>query len=216
MTPATTAIRVLLADDHAVVREGLRALIETETDMEVVGEAQDGAAAIEVAERVEADVLLLDLMLPIRSGLEVLQQVRQVRPRLKVVVLTSFSESTQIQHAIELGARGYLLKDSPAHELLAAIRAAHGNQTVLAPAVAGAVASRLSGVRVSSPDALTEREHEVLVLIARGLSNREIARDLRIGERTVRTHVSHLLSKLALTNRTQAALYAVRNGLVTP
>ena len=210
-------IRVLLVDDHAVVREGLRALIATEADLQVVGEAEDVRQAIELVESTAADVLLLDLVLAHGDGLEVLAASRDLRPTLNVLILTSFSEDDQVLRAVELGARGYLLKDSRADELLDAIRRVHRGQTVLAPAVAGTVVGRLSRPEPESmPEALTERETEVLVLLAGGLSNREIAAELTISERTVRAHVGNVLAKLDLTNRTQAALYAVREGLVTP
>ncbi len=213
----SSSIRVLLVDDHAVVREGLRALIDGEPDINVVGEADNAEESISLIESTEADVLLLDLVLPHRSGLEVLAASRQLRPRLKVLILTSFSEDSQVFRSLELGANGYLLKDSPAHELLSAIRKVSRGQTVLHPSIAAMVIGRLSPSASSSlQEPLTERENEVLTLIAHGLSNREIGADLGISERTVRSHVGSVLSKLSLSNRTQAALYAVRQGIVNP
>ena len=210
------AIRVLLVDDHAVVREGLSALIGTEPDLVVAGEAGDAPQARQLVESTPADVLLLDLVLHRGDGLEVLAAARRLQPGLRVLILTSFSDDDRVLRAVELGARGYLLKDSRADELLDAIRRVHRGQTVLAPSIAGAVVGRLSrtGPAEASEEALTERETEVLILIAGGLSNREIATDLTISERTVRAHVGNLLGKLGLSNRTQAALYAVREGLV--
>ncbi|MEM7353570.1 MAG: response regulator transcription factor [Acidobacteriota bacterium] len=212
-----SSIRVLLVDDHEVVREGLRALIGTEPDLEVVGEAEDAEQATQLIESTPADVLLLDLVLPHSNGLQVLAASRQRQPELRVLILTSFSEDDQVLRAVELGAQGYMLKDSRADELLDAIRRVHRGQTVLAPAVAGTVVSGLSRNEPPAlPEALTERETEVLILLAGGLSNREIAAELTISERTVRAHVGNVLAKLDLSNRTQAALYAVREGLVTP
>lgn len=211
------SIRVLLVDDHAVVREGLRALIGTEPDLAVVGEAENAEEATRLIEATDADVLLLDLVLPQSDGLKVLATSRQLRPELRVLILTSFSEDEKVLRAIELGAHGYLLKDSRADELLDAVRRVHRGQTVLAPAIAGAVVSRVArpGPAETSEE-LTERETEVLILLGGGLSNREIADELTISERTVRAHVGNVLAKLGLSNRTQAALYAVREGLVRP
>lgn len=219
-------IRVLLADDHAVVREGLRALIETEPDLVIAGEAADGEQAIALARELAFDVLLLDLMLPRRDGLDVIDALCRDKPGRdnlgrdkpvpRILVLTSFAEEDRVIRALKLGARGYLLKESTPLELLQAIRAVAGGQTVLAPAIAG---SLVHGIRdTSAPrviDRLTEREREVLVLVAHGLSNLEIGDQLRISERTVRTHVGNVLAKLELGNRTQAALMAVREGLVS-
>jgi len=210
-------IRILIVDDHAVVREGLRALIGTEEGLQIVGEASDGDEAVELARRIEADVLLLDLVLPHRDGLEVVREVRRDFPKLRILVLTSFDDDDKVMRAIRLGASGYLLKDSTSGELLGAIRAVHGGQTALAPAVARIVVRKLdeSGSRPRTEE-LTKREREVLTLVGGGLSNREIADELRLSERTVRTHVGNLLAKLQVTNRTKAALYAIREGLVAP
>ena len=210
------SISVLIADDHAVVREGLRAVLGTEDDLRVAGEAADGEEAIHLTRELEPDVLLLDLLMPRRDGLEVVAALKNDGSPTRVLILTSFSDDDKVIRALKLGARGFLLKESSPRELVEAIRAVHHGRSVLAPAITDVVLERLHGDGQPPEEALTEREEEVLILIARGLANQEIADDLGISERTVRTHVGHVLAKLRLSNRTQAALYAIREGLVSP
>ena len=204
-------IRVLIADDHAVVRQGLRTYLELQEDIEVVGEAADGLAAIDVAGRTAPDVILLDLAMPDRDGLGALSRLRELG---RVIVLTSFGEDDRLFAALRGGAVGFLLKDTEPAELARAIRAAHAGQSPLSPAVAARVIDQLAQAgRPRAIDQLTPREREVLRLLADGLSNKRIALELGVAEKTVKTHVGHVLAKLELTDRTQAALYAVREGL---
>lgn len=211
----TEPIRVLIADDHAVVREGLRALISSEPGMEVVGEAVDGVEAVSKVRSLQPDVILLDLMMPRKNGIEAIDEIKQENPEARILVLTSFAEDDKVFPAIKSGALGYLLKDSSPQELLQAIRDTHEGESSLHPTIARKLIREINRPSDLPPaeEPLTEREVEVLKLVAQGLSNQEIAEILTIGERTVRTHVSHILDKLHLANRTQAALYAVREGL---
>jgi NarL family two-component system response regulator LiaR len=211
----TETIRVLIVDDHAVVREGLRALIDVEPGMELVGEAADGVEAVHSARSLEPDVILLDLVMPRKSGIEAIGEIKAENPDARVLVLTSFAEDDKVFPAIKAGALGYLLKDSTPRELLQAIRDVHQGQPSMHPSIARKLMRELQRPSDLPPtdEPLTEREVEVLTLLARGLSNREIGDALFISERTVRTHVSNILSKLHLANRTQAALYALREGL---
>ncbi len=210
-------IRVLVADDHAVVREGLRTFLELQEGIEVVAEAGDGAEAIELAERLRPNVILMDLVMPRLDGLDAMRVLQQGLPEARVIVLTSFADDEKLLPAIRAGAAGYLLKNVQPQELARAIRAAHAGEALLDPAVAArlveAIAERGSDERAHQ---LTPREREVLELIGRGLSNKRIARELGVAEKTVKTHVSHVLGKLGVSDRTQAALYAVRTGLVGP
>lgn len=213
----TEPIRVLIADDHAVVREGLRALISSEPGMEVVGEAADGVEAVSKVRSLQPDVILLDLMMPRKNGIEAIDEIKQENPEARILVLTSFAEDDKVFPAIKSGALGYLLKDSSPQELLQAIRETHGGESSLHPTIARKLIREINRPSDLPPaeEPLTEREVEVLKLVAQGLSNQEIAEILTIGERTVRTHVSHILDKLHLANRTQAALYAYREGLTS-
>jgi two-component system, NarL family, response regulator LiaR len=210
-------IRVFVADDHAVVREGLRALIGTEPGMEVAGEAADGNEAIAGIRRLQPDVVLLDLVMPGKSGLEVIDDITQDNPQARILVLTSFADDDKVFPAIKAGALGYLLKDSLPQELLQAIRDVHRGEPSLDPAIALKLLRELRrpADEPPAPEALTERELKVLNLVSRGLSNQEIADALVISERTVRTHIGNILNKLHLANRTQAALYALRKGWVS-
>ena len=207
-------IRVFVADDHAVVREGLRALIGTEPGIEVVGEAADGCEAIAGIRSLRPDVILLDLVMPHKSGLEIIGEVTQGEPQTRILVLTSFADDDKVFPAIKAGALGYLLKDSLPQELLQAIRDVYRGEPSLDPTVALKLLREFRHPASQSPpqEALTEREMEVLGLVARGLANQEIADALGISERTVRTHIGSILDKLHLANRTQAALYALRKG----
>jgi DNA-binding NarL/FixJ family response regulator len=207
-------IRVLLADDHAVVRQGLRTYLELQEDIEVAGEAADGEAAIAAAGRVRPDVVLLDLEMPGRDGVAALPRLLEAAPGVRVLVLTSFGEDDRLFAALRAGACGFLLKDTEPAELVRAIRSAAAGQSPLSPAVAGRVIEQLArAARPSAVETLTPREREVLRLIARGQSNKRIALELGVAEKTVKTHVGHVLAKLDLTDRTQAALFAVREGL---
>jgi two-component system, NarL family, response regulator LiaR len=208
-------IRILIADDHAIVREGLRALLETEPGMELVGEAADGVEAVRKQQALQPDVTLLDLVMPRQDGLAALTEIRQKDPQARILVLTSFAEDERVFPAIMAGALGYLLKDATPQELLKAIRDVARGEASLHPAIARRVIKELHRPQESGPtvEPLTERETQVLSLVAQGLSNQEIAGRLVISERTVRTHVSNILGKLHLANRTQAARYALREGL---
>jgi NarL family two-component system response regulator LiaR len=211
----TERIRILIADDHAVVRHGLRALIATEPDLELAGEAADGVEAVQLAAALHPDVILLDMAMPRKTGLEAIYDIKRDDPQARILVLTSFAEDDQIFPAIKAGATGYLLKDASPRELLQAIRDVERGDVSLHPTIARKLVSELKRPPDLPPagEPLTEREVQVLALVARGLSNQEIADQLVIGERTVRTHVSNILRKLHLANRTQAALYAQREGL---
>jgi NarL family two-component system response regulator LiaR len=220
MADATPApIRVLLVDDHAVVRKGLRALLDREPGVEVAGEAEDGEQAVRAAERLRPDVILMDLEMPGIGGLEAIRQIVQIRPESRIVVLTSHAAQEDVFPALKVGALGYLLKHSAPEDVLLAIRQAQRGETALHPAIARMVLQELH--RPAQPkqqpttDPLSERELEVLRLIARGMSNQEIADTLVVGEATVRSHVSSILRKLQLASRTQAALYALREGLAS-
>lgn len=208
-------IRILIADDHAVVRHGLRALITTEPDMELVGEATDGVEAVDLALKLKPDVILMDMAMPRKTGLEAILDIMRTDPQARILVLTSFAEDEQVFPAIKAGAAGYLLKDTAPRELLQAIRDVQNGLVSLHPTIARKLVGELKRPAdlPPAPDPLTEREVQVLALVARGLSNQEIADQLYIGERTVRTHISNILGKLHLANRTQAALYAQREGL---
>jgi len=209
-------IRILIADDHAVVRKGLLALIQTEEGMEVVGEAAHGVEAVELAASLRPDVILLDLVMPRMDGIEAIRGIRQNDPEARILVLTSFSEDEKVLTAIEVGAMGCLLKDATPDELLRTIRDVHQGRSALNPTIAQKVIQRMRKTDKQKPvGELTSREIEVLCCIARGLSNKEIGDKLFISEPTVRTHVSNILMKLELPNRTQAALFAVREGLVS-
>jgi len=206
-------IRVLLVDDHSVVRQGLRMFLSLDPDLDIVGEAANGAEAVQLAHAHQPDVVLMDLLMPVMDGITAIAQLRRELPDIEIVALTSVLEDTAVIGAIRAGAIGYLLKDTESEELRKAIKAAAAGQVQLSPKVA---ARLMREVQVpDSPETLTERETEVLRLLARGCSNKEIAHTLSIGEKTVKTHVSNILSKLGVPSRTQAALYAVRIGLVS-
>jgi two-component system, NarL family, response regulator LiaR len=216
---ATSApIRVLIADDHAIVRMGLRALIATEPGLEVVGEAVDGMDAVRKARSLRPDVIVLDLVMPRKDGIQAAAEITQEDPGARILVLTSFAEEDKLVPAFKAGAVGYLLKDSAPQDLLQAIRDVAQGASSLHPRIAHKLIRELSrpADRPAAGALLTEREREVARLVAEGLCNEEIAARLRLGERTVRTHISHILGKLHLANRTQVALYALREGLARP
>jgi DNA-binding NarL/FixJ family response regulator len=212
-------IRVLVADDHRVVRQGLRTFLATTGDIRVVGEASDGSETLTrlhaLGDRGEApDVVLMDLLMSPMDGIEATRQIRARYPQVQVVALTSFVEEEKAHAALDAGASGFLLKDADADEVAAAIRAAHRGEVHLDPAIAGRLVQALRTPSTPRPGPeLTGREHEVLRLVAAGKANKDIAAELNISERTARTHVSSILTKLRLTSRTQAALWAVREGL---
>ncbi len=206
-------IQVLVTDDHRVVRRGLRGFLELDPELEVVGEASNGEEAVELAHSLKPDVVLMDLLMPVMDGIEATGKIRRELPEVEVVALTSVLEDASVTGAIKAGAIGYLLKTTDADELCEAIRAAAAGKVQLAPEAA---ARLMHEVRLpESPEALTERETEVLELIARGKTNNQIAHELFIGEATVKSHVHNILSKLNMSSRTQAALYAVNAGLVS-
>jgi DNA-binding NarL/FixJ family response regulator len=204
-------IRVLIADDHPVVRQGLRTFLGVQEDIEVVGEATDGVEVVSRAEALTPDVILLDLKMPEADGLTALRELRERGIVSRVLVLTSAGERARVLPVVRAGASGYLYKDVDPQALVQAIRAVHDGHLLFAPEAAHAMVASDQGEKGAV--ALTEREREVLTQIARGLSNREIARALVVSEKTVKTHVSNILTKLGLQDRTQAALYAVRHGL---
>jgi len=209
-------IRILIADDHPVVRKGLKALLNTEPGLEVVGEAADGEQAVTKASTLKPDVILMDLSMPRKDGVQAISEIRQEVPGVKILVLTSFAEDKRIIAAIEAGALGYLLKESSPHELVRAVRTVYRGDSSLHPTVAHKLIHSLQrSSEGPQTESLTVREIKVLRLIAEGLSNHDIAKKLFISEPTVRTHVSNILRKLHLDNRTQAALYALREGFAS-
>jgi DNA-binding NarL/FixJ family response regulator len=213
-------ICVLVVDDHRIVREGLRAYLSLVDDIEMVDEAADGYAALDALARAKAgpglpDVVLMDLLMEPMDGIAATAAIKERYPEVEVVAVTSFVEEEKVHAALEAGAAGYLLKDAEADEIAAAIRSAKRGEVHLDPAVARQLTASLRRGPTADPkDLLTHREREILLLVARGQANKEIAAELVISERTARTHVSNILSKLGLTSRTQAALWAVREGLV--
>jgi NarL family two-component system response regulator LiaR len=207
------AIRILIADDHSVVRQGLRMFLGLDPELEVIGEARDGAEALLRAHELHPDVVLIDLLMPVMDGIAAIGAIRRELPDVEVIALTSVLDDNSVIGAVRAGAIGYLLKDTEADELRRAIKAAAAGQVQLSPKAA---ARLMREVRApDSPEALTEREVDVLRLLAQGQANKQIAGNLRIGEKTVKTHVSNILAKLGVPSRTQAALYAVRIGLVS-
>jgi NarL family two-component system response regulator LiaR len=206
------AIRVLITDDHSVVRQGLRMFLSLDPDIQVVGEAQDGQVALAMARELRPDVVLMDLLMPVMDGLESTRAIRTELPEVEVIALTSVLEGASVTGAVRAGAIGYLLKDTDAEELHRAIRGAAEGRVQLAPEAA---ARLIREVRApENPEALTDRETEVLRLLARGKANKQIASELFVEEKTVKAHVSSILRKLGVHSRTQAALHAVRTGLV--
>ncbi len=209
-------IRVLIVDDHAVVRQGLKAFLRVQDGIEFIGEAENGEEAIERASELAPDVIMMDLVMPGMGGVETMRKLRELGSDARVIVLTSFAEDDQVMAAVQAGAAGYLLKDVRPDELANAIRTVHQGDALLHPSVAAKLMSNVagSGSAETKPDTLTARELDVLKDIARGMSNKEIAADLGVAEKTVKTHVSSILRKLQLADRTQAALHAVREHIV--
>lgn len=206
-------IRILIVDDHSVVRQGLRMFLNLEPDFEIVGEAGNGAEALEKVADLHPDVVLMDLVMPVMDGVTAIEKIRQAHPDTEVIALTSVLEDTSVVNAVRAGAIGYLLKDTEADELRRAIKAAAAGQVQLSPKAAERLMREIRAPE--SPEKLTERETEVLRLLAHGKANKEIAAELHISETTVKTHVSNIMMKLEVSSRTQAALYAVRIGLVS-
>jgi len=210
-------IRVLVVDDHAVVRQGLRGLLELQDGIDIVGDAADGDQGVEAATRLRPDVILMDLVMPALDGVAAMRLLRERLPETRVIVLTSFLDDDKLLPALRAGAAGYLLKNAEPQEVVRAVRAAHAGQTVIDPVVAARLVETLAADDRGDPiDLLTPREREVLVLIGRGYANKRIALELGLAEKTVKTHVGHVLAKLGVSDRTQAAIAAVRAGLVEP
>jgi NarL family two-component system response regulator LiaR len=210
-------MKVIICDDQAIVRDGLEMMLKLEPDIEVVGTAEDGAAAVELAAKQKPDLVLMDLKMPIMNGVEATRQIRARYPDVKVLVLTTYDDDEWVSQAIQAGASGYLLKDNPRDEVIKAIRGTVTGKTYLDPSVAGKVLRQASShqTRPSTliTGKLTDRELEILILIAKGLSNAEISDRLFLSEGTVRNHVSAILAKLGVTDRTQAAVIAIQHGL---
>jgi two-component system, NarL family, response regulator LiaR len=206
-------IHIVIADDHSVVRQGLRMFLGLDSELEVVGEAADGAEALRLARQLRPDVVLMDLLMPVMDGITATAAIRSELPGTEVLALTSVLEDASVVGAVRAGAIGYLLKDTQADALCQAIKAAAAGQVQLTPRAAARLMQAVSSPQ--TPEELTERETEVLRLLAQGQSNKQIARNLQIGEKTVKTHVSNILSKLSVQSRTQATLYAIRIGLVS-
>jgi len=213
----TSQIRVLVVDDHVIVRKGIKALLAEIDQIEVIGEAGNGQEAVTQAQTLQPDVILMDLVMPEMDGIEAISQIKNTHPQVRILALTSYSTDDKIFPAIKAGAIGYLLKDSDPQDLIRAIKQVYRGEPSLHPKVAQKVLQELSmpSDRPPTSEPLTEREVEVLALLAKGASNQEIAEQLIIAEATVRTHVSHILDKLHLANRVQAALYALREGLAS-
>ena len=211
------AIRVLIVDDHTIVRKGIRALLTEIAGIEVVGEAADGQEAVSQANNLRPDVILMDLAMPKMDGIEATRQIKTSQPESRILVMTSFATDDKVLPAIKAGALGYLLKESAPEDLVQAIHQIHRGESSLHPTIARKVLEEIThpSERPPTPDPLTKREAEVLLLVAQGLSNQDIARKLHISDPTVRSHVSNIMSKLHLATRIQAALYALREGLVS-
>ena len=211
-------IRVYITDDHQIVRRGIRQLLSTEKGIEVVGEASNGKEAVADVEKLKPDIVLMDLVMPVMDGIEAIRQIKAGNPSIQILVLTSFATDDKVFPAIKAGALGYLIKDTSPDELINAIHQVHKGEPTLHPSIAQKLLKEISHTpadEAASPDPLTDRELEVLKLISRGLSNQEIAETLVVSVATVYTHVSRVLDKLHLASRTQAALYALREGLAS-
>jgi NarL family two-component system response regulator LiaR len=207
-------LRILIADDHAIVREGLEAILNTQSDFSLVGMATNGLEAVSMAEALQPDVILIDLVMPQMDGLAAIQAIRAANPQARILVLTSFADDERVFPAIKAGAMGYLLKDTLRQDLLQAIREVAQGKITLHPEIARRMVREINKPSEPSFNTLTDREQETLLLIAEGLSNQEVAARMGIHENTVAKYVSSLLDKLGLNSRTQAALYAIRSGLI--
>lgn len=216
-TTTTSPIRILIVDDHAIVREGLRAMLEAKLGFEVVGEAAAGEEAVELNKTLSPDVILMDLVMPGMGGIAAIREIKRQTPAARILVLSSFSDDMQIVESLRAGAQGYMLKASMPADLIDAIRAVYTGQAAINPSVASKLIRSLSQVNAEPEpqDLLTEREIEILKLVAEGLSNQDIGERGQISERTVGTHISNMLTKLNLENRTQLALFALRHGLAS-
>jgi len=218
MMDSVEKIKVLIVDDHQVVRQGLRTFLELQEDVIVVGEAEDGQAAVEMVQQLNPNVVLMDLVMPRLDGISATRQVKLLGSNVKVIALTSFTEDDKVFPAIQAGASSYLLKDVSPDDLVEAIRAVHRGEARLHPDIARKlmeqVAHQTTSTREAHVEDLTERELDVINLVAQGRSNQEIAKELVISEKTVKTHISNILSKLQLEDRTQLAIYAIKKGLV--
>lgn len=210
------AIRILIADDHPVVREGLFAMLSREPDFEMVGEAEDGVEAVDKAKELSPDIVLMDLRMPELDGVEAIKQIKSARPGTGFIILTTYSDDEYIFRGIEAGARAYLLKDAPRDELFKAIRAVHGGESLIQPVVATKVLDRLTELsrRAPSGDELSERELEVLRLMSKGAANKEIGAQLSIAQSTVKTHITSIFQKLGVNDRTEAVTEALRKGII--
>jgi NarL family two-component system response regulator LiaR len=210
-------MKVIVCDDQAIVRDGLMMLLKLEPDIQVVGTADDGAAAVELVEKVKPDLVLMDLKMPVVNGVEATRQIRAKYPEVKVLVLTTYDDDQWVFDAIQAGATGYLLKDIPREDLVKAIKGTSSGKSYLDPAIAGKVLDQVSSRQTQSPtfitDKLTSREIEILRLVAKGLSNTDISERLFLSEGTVRNHISAVLAKLGVSDRTQAAVIAIQHGL---
>lgn len=208
-------IRILIVDDHTIVRDGLQALLNAETGMQVVGVGADGMEAVEKARQLKPDVILLDLIMPRKDGVQATAEIKKDNPAARILILTSFAEDHQVFSAIKAGAMGYIMKDTSSDDLIQAIRDVFQNRPALQPAIARKLMRDIQNQpgQAQADSALTDREVEILQLVARGQTNQQIADELFLSERTVRTHITNILGKLRLDNRTQAALYALREGI---
>ncbi len=209
-------IKVLIADDHPVVREGLFAMLSRQPDFKVVGEAKDGVEAVDMARRLKPDVVLMDLRMPEMDGVEAMRQIKSTDPDIKFIILTTYSDDEYIFSGIEAGARAYLLKDAPREELFKAIRAVYKGESLIQPVVASKLIDRFAELsrRAPSGEQLTERELEILQLMAKGAANKEISAQLSISESTVKTHISNIFQKLGVNDRTEAVTEALRRGII--
>ncbi len=210
------AIKILIADDHPVVREGLNAMLSREADFRVVGEAKDGAEAVNKVKELSPDVVLMDLRMPEMDGVEAMRQIRPANPEVKFIILTTYSDDDYIFSGIEAGARAYLLKDAPRDELFKAIRAVYRGESLIQPVVASKLLDRFSELsrRTPSGEELSGRELEVLCLMAKGSANKEISAELKIAESTVKTHITNIFQKLGVSDRTEAVTQAIKKGII--